>query len=609
MRLSILCAALILSFSVQALPTDPVLRIEPGEHTLKITGMAADKSGRYLVTVSEDKTARVWDTSNGKPLYVFRPPVDEGPAGNLYAVTVSPDGTTVAVGGMPADERGIYLFELSTGRLLRSLPVEALTQVAQLAYSPDGKTLAVLLGEMFDSKLCLISAESGKVIDKCDSHTENNKDTFVDFAADGKLVKLSADGLLRLYHFDGKHLKLLGKQTAKGGKNPLSARISPDGKHIAVNFADTTAVSVLDASNLNFEYAADTQGVNGVLQQLLWSADSGTLYAGGDANQDVEGKKRRYIRIWPNAGSGVASNRLTDSANITSLAAVQNGGVAFGTLASSWGEFNAANKVLSYHSRAIVGFAGSAGKLDLTGNGKAVRVNYGSASSAVFDTVSRSFLPQDAPAMIAPKLTAPGIEITDWRNSKNTKLNGKKVQLVGDKTTRNLVGDSSELSDISRSLALLPGEDGFVLGTDHSLRSYDDTGEERWVNDAVPGQVWDVNASSDGRWIIAAYADGTIRWHRAKDGVELLALLPHPDKKRWVMWTPQGYYDASGSDAEELIGWHMNRGENAAAAFYPVSRLKRELYRPEVIQEVLNSAAPPPSKDIAASLKSLGASQ
>jgi len=38
--------------------------------------------------------------------------------------------------------------------------------------------------------------------------------------------------------------------------------------------------------------------------------------------------------------------------------------------------------------------------------------------------------------------------------------------------------------------------------------------------------------------VVAAYGDGTIRWHRADDGRELLALKVLANKTAWVLWTP-----------------------------------------------------------------------
>src|ERR1035438_855726 len=82
-------------------PSAPYLRIETGIHTAPIRRIDTDAAGRFLVTASEDKTARVWDLQTGNLLKVLRPPQGDGDEGKLYAAAISPDGATVAVGGYP----------------------------------------------------------------------------------------------------------------------------------------------------------------------------------------------------------------------------------------------------------------------------------------------------------------------------------------------------------------------------------------------------------------------------------------------------------------------------------------------------------------------------
>ena len=127
------------------------------------------------------------------------------------------------------------------------------------------------------------------------------------------------------------------------------------------------------------------------------------------------------------------------------------------------------------------------------------------------------------------------------------------------------------------------------MGADFSLRLLDQLGHDVWPNpQTVPGTAWHVNVTGDQRLVVAAYDDGTIRWHRLSDGKELLALFIHPDGQRWIVWTPQGYYDAS-LGADELIGWHVNHGYDRVPDFYPVSQFRDRFYRPDVIQRVLQT--------------------
>lgn len=94
--------------------------------------------------------------------------------------------------------------------------------------------------------------------------------------------------------------------------------------------------------------------------------------------------------------------------------------------------------------------------------------------------------------------------------------------------------------------------------------------------------------SPDGRLVVAALGDGTVRWYRASDGVELLAFFLHADKKRWVAFTPSGYYAASPG-GEDLIGWQVNNGTDQAADFFPASQYRERFYRPDVVALVLKT--------------------
>ncbi|MEM9586579.1 MAG: PDZ domain-containing protein, partial [Planctomycetota bacterium] len=58
------------------------------------------------------------------------------------------------------------------------------------------------------------------------------------------------------------------------------------------------------------------------------------------------------------------------------------------------------------------------------------------------------------------------------------------------------------------------------------------------------------------------------------------------DDDRWIVWTPQGYYDAAPG-AEDLIGWHVNRGPDKSARYFEVGQFREQLYRPDIIDRIL----------------------
>jgi hypothetical protein len=155
--------------------------------------------------------------------------------------------------------------------------------------------------------------------------------------------------------------------------------------------------------------------------------------------------------------------------------------------------------------------------------------------------------------------------------------------------------------EMSRSLAFAADGQRFVLGANWSLRFYDRSGKERW-NVPVPDTAWAVNLSADGRYAVAAFGDGTVRWYGTEKGREVLALFVHPDGKRWIAWTPEGFFDCS-SGGQELIGYHLNQGKDRAGEFVGAGQLSGQFYRPDLIAQRLG---PGGDKAVADAVQRLG---
>lgn len=70
------------------------------------------------------------------------------------------------------------------------------------------------------------------------------------------------------------------------------------------------------------------------------------------------------------------------------------------------------------------------------------------------------------------------------------------------------------------------------------------------------------------------------------DFVEPLLHLFITAAGEWILWTQQGYYDCSPG-ADRFIGWHKNRGPDKSAEFHAVQQFRKQLYRPDVIDQVI----------------------
>lgn len=467
----------------------------------------------------------------------------------------------------------ILLFDRTSGRLLRrisGLP----NAVNHLAYAPDGRTLAAVQGKR---GLRLFDPADGRLLGEDRDYGSSSYS--VHFRADGRrLVTTSYDGQIRLYRWEGNTMRLLAKRPAPGGQQPIAARFSPDGRAIAVGFADTAAVNLLDGEDLRLRATPESAGVKGTLHSIAWSRDGAELFAASQAGRDGQ----KFIRRWaitpddpepdPPQDWPVARNTIMD------LIPLPDGRLVFGSHDPAWGVVDTQGNRVLHRAPALADLRGLLAGFTLSSDAAQVRFGYevmGKAAT-VFDSRNRVFLPESSPDLQPPILTAPGLEVTDWKNTRAPRLNGQPLKL--------------EQYERSRSLALRPDGEGFVLGADWNLRAYDRQSREVWQQ-AVPSIVWAVNVSQDGRWVVAAYGDGTIRWHRATDGVEQMAFYPHPDRKRWVLWTPSGYFDASPG-AENLIGWHVNQGKDKEGRFVRGGQLYAALYRPDLITRVLQGEDP-----------------
>lgn len=552
----------------------PVLRIETGMHTAVIRAISIDRDNRYLVTASDDKTARVWELASGKMLRVLRPPIGEGDEGKLYAVALSPDGRTVVTGGWTKGETGshnIYIFERESGRILgriAGLP----DVILHLTYSPDGSRLAAALGGKNGIRVYETSGYRQLFAD-----SDFSNDSYgADFSSAGWLVTSCADGFLRLYEptADNRVFRLVAKRKVERGGQPFSVSFSPDGNEIAVGFADSTNVAVVSERDLSPLFAPSTDSVdNGSLCNVAWSADGRALFAGGR----YETSGQFAIRYWSNGGNGQWRDVAVASSTIMQILPTRDGGVVFGAADPALGRVNANGKRTLFVPAATADYRDMLEKFLLSADGTRIQFGYqyGGKLPARFSLTERQ-LATDATSSaslgLAPPVTS-GIAVSDWKSTYAPKLNVRVLKLAQ--------------NEMSYCLAILPDQSHFLLGTSFGLHLFDHSGGELWQKE-IPAAAWSVNISGDGRLAVAALGDGTIRWYRMADRQELLAFFPHSDRKRWVLWTPSGYYDCSPG-AEGLIGWHVNNARDQAADFFPVAQFRDTYYRPDVIVRVLET--------------------
>lgn len=560
----------------------PQLRVETGMHTAGIWRLDTSADGKLLVTGSDDKTVRLWSTEDGSLLRIFRLPIAPGSEGKVYSVAISPDGKLVAVGGWDAfywanywttySGHFVYLYDTVSGKLLKRLgPVPS--GINDLDFSDDGRMLAAGLGNVGNGiRIWQAPFDTMPLYDLGYGEGVYN----LDFGPGDLLAVTSDDGMVRLYGKEGgKDMHFISQAKAPSGNLPRGVAISPDGTKVAVAHLNVMAVDVLSVPDLKLIAQPDVSAYkNNDFTSVAWDTETGALYATGryaDADWDYpiavwrDGKHE----LWKDAKDG-------PDAGISDISPMPGGRLAYSAQDPSFGIFDKSGKLILQRRPVIADMRNkNSGRFWMSPDASAVwfGLRLGNLDPWVFDLRKLNFSPVPEVPMedIEPiTTTLPGLQ--GWLDQTQPTLDGQVLDLG--------------TQELSRSLAIAPDKLSFVLGADWSLTRYTAEGKRLWRN-YPESVVWGVNLSAGGDIVVAALGDGTLRWYRMSDGVELLAFFVNAETRKWIAWTPKGYY-ACSPGGEDLIGWHVNGKDwDTLPDFFPASRLRDQYYRPDVVQQVL----------------------
>ena len=575
---------------LHAMYENPILTVDPGMHTAAIQCAAKDAAGHWGVTGSLDKTVRIWSLADGELVRTIRLPTGPERVGMVYDVAMSPDGVLIAAGGWTRwtatdQQQQIYLIDRASGKFVHR--IEGLPNVtSDLAFSPDGQSLAAILQT---GGLRIYSREENWSEVARDADHPGNLASMA-FTESGRLATTAIDGTIRLYSAP-LTADLQPTQSIKvpAGLIPTGIAVKPRGlsatinewardkKRLAVGFGNDPSVVLLDEDTLfpmYREWAPDLSDVtNGDLGSVAWSTDGEVLFAAGT----YAIYSRKAIIAW-NYPGGQRRFLPASYNSVRTLKALFPDELLVATADPCFARLREDGYRRWEHSSPKADFRGQCRTLCVSFDGCIVDFHFDRMTNEQmrFDVSSRSLNPKKAEdaKTVAPCME--GLAIENWENLEYPTIGNRSLKLFS--------------IERSHALAIHPTGKSFVLGTDDHLRGYSAEGELLWIRPA-PEHVWATNISGDGRLVVAACGDGTIRWHRMTDGVELLAFMPQRDRINWVAWTPEGFYGASAG-AHGVLRWHVNRGWDEPADSIAIERIPR-LRRPEVLPLVLQELETP----------------
>jgi WD40 repeat protein len=179
-----------------------------GKPGLKLTGagdwqlaLAFSPDGRTLASGGYDGKLRTWDVASGKKLVETEalPPLPANtpkdaptrPLNVVGALAFSPDGKSIALGG---SEAGVHLFQAADGKLVRSLSGHT-GSISTLVFHPSG---TLLVSASKDRTLRLWNPTTGQMIKALEGHTAWVQGAV--FLAHGtRLASVGADQAVRLW--------------------------------------------------------------------------------------------------------------------------------------------------------------------------------------------------------------------------------------------------------------------------------------------------------------------------------------------------------------------------------------------------------------------------
>jgi len=485
-------------------------------HNYSVTSLSFSSDGKRLATGSDDNASRIWDVESGDLLHLMYH------NNSVQSVLFNPDGTKLASASWDNTTR---IWGVESGNLLHVLPHN--DSVTSLSFGPDGKRLAT--GS--DDKTARIwDVENGDLI-----HVFLHHSTIytISFSHDGrKLATASTDSTVRIWDaMSGKELHML---LHYGTVSSLS--FSEDDTKLATACWQDDTVRIWGV-----ESGVQLQVLNHNAHSVCFSPDGQKLATGGgDEN----------ARIWSIAG-GAELKRLPHNDSVTSVSFNPDGnmtatGCADG-VAIIWDAMNEEQLHILPHNDSV-------SSVSFSPDGKKLATGSADKTARIWDVKSGDLLHI--------------LQHNDSVCSISFSPDGSKLATASlDNTARVWdVNSGSELKklahDVSNSqvsVLFCPDGRNFVA-ENHNMGLVTSNLEGSFqVLREVLGGVYSVSFSPDGKKLVTAIGDNTIRIWDVASGEKLQEFF-NDDDVYSVSFSPDGSKLAASYGPHFVQIWDVTSG-------------------------------------------------
>ncbi len=611
----------------------PQIVINPKGHSARINNILYTPDGTQIISISEDKTIRLWDVETGEMIKKYETQIGDGSEGMLYASSLSPNGRLLAVAGYPvSSEESNYIVIIDLNRDQQvATAVGHKNVINGLGFSGDGKFL--ISGD--DDGIIKCWEVSRSKMYKEVSQLELGSPVFDLSINANKSIAAVASAGKEVILVDFSSVSTSGKMSVKSLKKHKSAiskvKFSPDGKFLASCSVEDELI--LWTGDGVFQFLKDDYEVP--LNALAFSYDSKILVA-----LDLRGRGFSYAI--PNGNLYTKDFKGHDNVVFSATFSPRStdGNYVIASAGGTRNEIVLWNAISAKETKRISGRGNFIGNIAF-GSGKELYI----APSFTSKSPNYSYLFDFQSLSLSQNDSKPAATAIDKLN-KNISIGNDLLSVVLPKG-KVIYNDEFEDGYVRSFTSTADGK--VVVGSDFSLKMYDGAGNLLKELVGHTGGVWSLSASADGRYVASGSDDQTIKlWKVDESGyapsieqffsteddiLEIVKSLETDqtaieskkawqntiqiireagDKKltrffedyynglgeaiipfgnlfvandnQWVYWAPTGYFACSEKGAD-YFGWHLNNGIEQLADFYSADQYFELLYRPDVMSK------------------------